>query len=42
VLPRPAPAIAPPKGRNQTGYWWRRHDEYGKQLGNASRAESKS
>jgi len=19
-----------PKGRNETGYWWRRHDEYGK------------
>jgi predicted dithiol-disulfide oxidoreductase (DUF899 family) len=19
-----------PKGRNETGVWWRRHDEYGK------------
>ena len=19
-----------PKGRNETGYWWRRHDEYDK------------
>ena len=19
-----------PKGRNENGYWWRRHDEYGK------------
>jgi predicted dithiol-disulfide oxidoreductase (DUF899 family) len=19
-----------PKGRNETGAWWRRHDEYGK------------
>jgi len=20
----------PPKGRNETAYWWRRHDEYDK------------
>jgi predicted dithiol-disulfide oxidoreductase (DUF899 family) len=20
-----------PKGRNETGVWWRRHDEYGNQ-----------
>jgi predicted dithiol-disulfide oxidoreductase (DUF899 family) len=24
-----------PKGRNETGVWWRRHDEYGKQSANA-------
>ena len=21
---------APPRGRNETGFWWRRHDEYDK------------
>ena len=23
-------SIAPSKGRNETGVWWRRHDEYDK------------
>ena len=26
-----------PRGRNETGVWWRRHDEYGKRLRAAGR-----
>jgi predicted dithiol-disulfide oxidoreductase (DUF899 family) len=27
---RTSGSTAAPKGRNETGYWWHRHDEYDK------------